>query len=534
MRKPSQRHKSRRLLPCWRGLLVLSLLLVLLSSELWIGVDAAVTKKKKRSKNNHHQFESDNYYTILGLKTTAKEKEIKSAYRKLALQYHPDKIKEDQDKEQAETIFVKVSEAYSILSDKKKREIYDKYGKNGLEAHERGQDPASAGFGFGTSGGGGQSRRAQGFSGFGGFPGGGGGGGSGFGNQEFRFNFNSGGSSNSGGGGNFGGAFHNFGGGGGGRTRRDFDPFSLFNEMFGAGGSGSTNRAKRNQRPQQPQEQQLFPKGQSQVARLGRPKFPDKTSKHMWLVLFYTNADPNSKRAGQKLEKLAAQTSLPYKVGAVDCLLKDQKRFCDEKGMTSIPSFGMVVDGKVIQYKDYDPERASTYFPKALHDFCMEHMPRKYVHTINSVQHMEKHLFVKHNNNNNKNKKQKNAMPSVLLLTDKYETSSMFYSLVYSHRKDFVFGESRAKNEKLAKVLGTKSYPTLIAFFPKSSSSSSTSTSKSKERYNADYDMVRYTGTIEKGRISSWLAKVKADASSSTDGGRTTRRHTEFWKDKIT
>ena len=43
----------------------------------------------------------------------------------------------EEDKEEAETIFVKVSEAYSILSDEKKKEIYDNYGKQCLEAHER-------------------------------------------------------------------------------------------------------------------------------------------------------------------------------------------------------------------------------------------------------------------------------------------------------------------------------------------------------------------------------------------------------------
>lgn len=80
-----------------------------------------------------------------------------------------------------------VSEAYSVLSDEKKRKVYDQYGKEGIEAMEKGFDPSQGGFGGGGPGGG--------------FPGGGGGGGGG----SFKFQ----------------------GGGPG------FDPFTMFEEMFG-------------------------------------------------------------------------------------------------------------------------------------------------------------------------------------------------------------------------------------------------------------------------------------------------------------
>ena len=94
----------------------------------------------------------DDYYNILGLPPKASQKDIKSKYRKLALKYHPDKVRPE-EKEQAEQFFHKVNEAYSVLSDEKKREIYDKYGKKGIEAHEQGQDPKYSSFsGFGNSG----------------------------------------------------------------------------------------------------------------------------------------------------------------------------------------------------------------------------------------------------------------------------------------------------------------------------------------------------------------------------------------------
>lgn len=69
------------------------------------------------------------YYKVLGLSRNANDDEIKKAYRKLALKYHPDKNKGTD----AEGKFKEVAEAYEVLSDKKKRQIYDSYGEEGLK-----------------------------------------------------------------------------------------------------------------------------------------------------------------------------------------------------------------------------------------------------------------------------------------------------------------------------------------------------------------------------------------------------------------
>ena len=70
------------------------------------------------------------YYKILGLSSRgASEEDIKKAYRKMALKYHPDKNKSAG----AEEKFKEIAEAYEVLSDKKKREIYDQYGEEGLK-----------------------------------------------------------------------------------------------------------------------------------------------------------------------------------------------------------------------------------------------------------------------------------------------------------------------------------------------------------------------------------------------------------------
>ncbi|KAJ3622716.1 hypothetical protein MTP99_019001 [Tenebrio molitor] len=79
------------------------------------------------------------YYKILGLSKGASDDDIKKAYRKLALKYHPDKNKTAG----AEEKFKEVAEAYEVLSDKKKRDIYDNYGEEGL----KGGVPGNSGFG---------------------------------------------------------------------------------------------------------------------------------------------------------------------------------------------------------------------------------------------------------------------------------------------------------------------------------------------------------------------------------------------------
>lgn len=72
------------------------------------------------------------YYKILGIPRSATDDEIKKAYRKLALRYHPDKNKSPN----AEEKFKEVAEAYEVLSDKSKRDLYDKYGEEGLKGGE--------------------------------------------------------------------------------------------------------------------------------------------------------------------------------------------------------------------------------------------------------------------------------------------------------------------------------------------------------------------------------------------------------------
>lgn len=161
------------------------------------------------------------YYATLGVSKDADDDQLKKAYRKLAMKWHPDKNPNNRQK--AEEQFKLVSEAYDALSDPEKRKIYDQFGEEGLKQGV--PPPGAAGFGAGN-----------GFPG--GFPAGGGG-------TQFRWQpraandifsefFGSGGGFGGGG-----GMEDLFGGMGGGRS---FSGGAGFPGMGGMGGMGGGRR----------------------------------------------------------------------------------------------------------------------------------------------------------------------------------------------------------------------------------------------------------------------------------------------------
>jgi len=78
--------------------------------------------------NNNKQ----DYYAVLGVTRSSDPQEIKSAYKKLALQYHPDRNPENKDESTEK--FKEISEAYSVLADPQKRAMYDRYGHAGVSS----------------------------------------------------------------------------------------------------------------------------------------------------------------------------------------------------------------------------------------------------------------------------------------------------------------------------------------------------------------------------------------------------------------
>lgn len=157
------------------------------------------------------------YYAILGVSKDAGEQDIKKAYKKMALKWHPDR--NPNNKTEAEAKFKEIAEAYEVLSDAQKKEIYDKYGEAGLKG------------GMPAGGGGGEGGMP-----FGGMPGG----------ASFRFTPRSAedifsqffGASGFGRGGGGGGGLHFFNmGGGGDDDGMDFDEMG-FGGMGRGGGGG--------------------------------------------------------------------------------------------------------------------------------------------------------------------------------------------------------------------------------------------------------------------------------------------------------
>ncbi len=114
--------------------------------------------------------EKRDYYEVLGVSKGATGEDIKKAYRKLALKYHPDR---NPDNKEAEEKFKEAAEAYEILSDDEKRARYDQFGHAGVDPNAAaGQGPFGGGFGgfgdfgdlgdiFGSFFGGGASRSAR-------------------------------------------------------------------------------------------------------------------------------------------------------------------------------------------------------------------------------------------------------------------------------------------------------------------------------------------------------------------------------------
>ena len=135
------------------------------AQELAGGQDRQIHEKLTKAQRLLKQSQQKDYYKILGVPRSASEREIKKAFRKQALQWHPDTYRGDLTPEQVEKKMASLNEAYEVLSDKELRQRFD----NGDDPNDpqSGQNPFAQGFGgnpfffhqggspFGQQGGGG-------------------------------------------------------------------------------------------------------------------------------------------------------------------------------------------------------------------------------------------------------------------------------------------------------------------------------------------------------------------------------------------
>lgn len=544
-------------------------------------VEAAGGSRMHKKQSTPDMRDPNGYYKVLSVEKDADLKKIKSAYRKLALKYHPDKFKSDpnrsekqneQLKAKQEDTFVKVSAAYDVLSDEKKRKAYDKYGQMGLDALAKGQDPEET---FGGGAGFGGAKMFSEFGGMGGFGGteGSGGGqatytqkdaekmfekffGGSMGEAGFAFglpnmgSFGSGGGFSGGGGSGFPGDGSGFSPGGsgfgsggfpgggsrmpnmGGRGMPNMGGMpnmeglgDMFGNMFGERKQQHSRRTRDADGYQQPQDTgpPVVKDDPSGLVLLGQAKFPEANAKHPWLILFYhqdnwVKQDHTTKQYFSHAKELSEgllkkannnRNEMTFKVGAIDCSGNRGEiiQFCHSKLSqhtegtgVAFPRFATVLNGDVRFVEDDGALQSAKNLYDHTTNTLIQH--EGLIVNVNSVAHIKNRLLAYSPTSGH-------PCVAILLLTDKFSTSPLYASLAYRHRHDGFagFGESRGKNEKLAKHYTVEKYPFLVALI------------------GDDAKVEAYTGkSFDSASISNWLNMMaKSYFQSESKGKRRTR-----------
>ena len=248
----------------------------------------------------------EDYYKLLGVKRTASKAEIKKAFKKLSLKYHPDKNKDNPKK--AKEMFIKIANAYEVLSNDEKRKIYDQYGEEGIKANEQG---GGSNFNFDNMG------FEEIFSQF--FGGGGGG-------AKFEFNF---------------------GGGHGGKKKQSSSGFggfgSIFDTIFGGGGDnggfggfqGGQYGGGQKKQKNGMKDQNYFKNTKVQTLKMKSLTLL-YSRKNIWFVYFYRKGDQNYEKYVNTMIEFAEKTEGLFNAGAVNCI-KDEE-ICEEFEVAETPS----------------------------------------------------------------------------------------------------------------------------------------------------------------------------------------------------
>ncbi|KMT12367.1 hypothetical protein BVRB_5g103020 [Beta vulgaris subsp. vulgaris] len=346
-------------------------------------------------------------YKVLGVDRNASQRDIKKAFHKLSLQYHPDKNKN----KGAQSKFEEINNAYEILSDEQKRKNYDLYGD------ERGGpsfDDGNGGYSHFTNGGSGQWQHmggggdSQSFSFSYGGPGGG---------NPFGFGLND--------------IFSNFFGG-------DMGSGSGFGGFGNFGGSaGSQSGFKKPPKIVRAVSSQIFEK---EINGKGIT----------WLLLSYTPSAVSVQQYESILEETANSLKGAMKVGKLNC--ENEPSFCKNHGIYPrraprlfVYSYITSVSGSFVEYND-------EWDIKSLKSFCQEHLPR-FSRRI-SLDNFKPSFGAGE------------KLPRVMLLSTKKDTPMIWRTLSGLYRQRFIFYDAQVYDvsDPEVKRLGVNALPAIVGW----------------------------------------------------------------------
>lgn len=393
----------------------------------------------------------EDYYKILGVKRTATKAEIKRAFKKLSLKYHPDKNKDNPKK--AKEKFIKIANAYEVLSDDEKRKIYDQYGEEGVKANEQG---GGAGAHF-------ENMNFEDiFSQF-------------FGGGGAKVEFNMGGGrkgkrSQSSGFGGFGSIFENlFGGGMGGGF-----------EGFQQGGPGGRQQRRAQQGGMK--DQNYFKNTKVKSLKMKSLTYL-YSRKNIWFVYFYRKGDQNYEQYVKTMIEFADKTDGLFNGGAVNCI-KDEE-ICEEFEVSQTPSIIFFSENE----KDYNKYDGKIDF-NSLFNYAAKRMSY-YVNEITKEKLSD--FFAK-----------KPDKYHVILFTSKDSTPSLYKALSKFYINKIIFGEVHKNQNELVELFKIKEFPTLMVMLD-----------EEKNKYEIykrklDYESLKsYLGKFADKQKSTNVAKVK-------------------------
>ena len=344
----------------------------------------------------------EDYYKLLGVKRTATKAEIKKAFKKLSLKYHPDKNKDNPKK--AKEMFIKIANAYEVLSNDEKRKIYDQYGEEGVKANEQGggggahfnfenmgfEDIINQFFGGGNMGGG-ENRRQGRSSGFGGFG-------------------------------------------------------SIFDTIFGGGGGGfggfqNGGQSGRQKKTQNGMKDQNYFKNTKVKTIKMKSLTLLYSRKNIWFVYFFRKGDQNYEKYVKTMIEFADKTDGLFNAGAVNCI-KDEE-ICEEFEVAETPSIIFFSENE----KDYNKYEGKVDY-NSLFNYATKRMSY-YVNEISKDKLSD--FFAK-----------KPDKYHIILFTSKDSTPSLYKALSKFFINKLIFGEIHKTQTELVELFKIRDFPTLM------------------------------------------------------------------------